>query len=553
MDKRHARRAPPAIADRARADAPRRGAARRGLDRHRVEGAERRRPDAAGDPRQGAARRPRARLPPERPRPEPAPRPLAHHRHHLHRQLRPLHHPDRRGARGAAGRRRHRGLHVQRHRRPGARAPASRPAARQAHRRAGRHRPPRRPAPADRPGRPRPAGGLRLLAGRRPRRALPAARRRGRRAAGGRASRPASAAGASPTSPGPSISRRCACAAPAIAAALAAAGLATVDGLYLPAPGPRPGAARRSAGCSTAGPRRPTRSSAATTRSPAAPRTRCASAASRSPATSPSSASTTGTSWREAARPPLTSVDMNLRALGREAGERLIAMIAGDADARGAPPALLAGGAAVVRADEQEGAAMGAVQPVRISSMSRSRAPFWRERLETVLARTIPSQHAQLAAHGILESLTLPDPPPPLRYPAQPPQLHRPGVLGLRRRQSGSRPPSYALSHRRDADIEARIEAIVDDLGTRPGARRLPQLLVPRPRARQALDQPPRQPRALQPRPPARRRHRLFPRHRPPAAPRHPGALRRPRARRPSGPARARSAAIAATRRSSWR
>ena len=30
-----------------------------------------------------------------------------------------------------------------------------------------------------------------------------------------------------------------------------------------------------------------------------------------------------------AARPPLTSVDMNLRALGREAGERLLDMIGG--------------------------------------------------------------------------------------------------------------------------------------------------------------------------------------------------------------------------------
>ena len=30
-----------------------------------------------------------------------------------------------------------------------------------------------------------------------------------------------------------------------------------------------------------------------------------------------------------AARPPLTSIDMNLRALGREAGDRLLQMIAG--------------------------------------------------------------------------------------------------------------------------------------------------------------------------------------------------------------------------------
>ena len=35
-----------------------------------------------------------------------------------------------------------------------------------------------------------------------------------------------------------------------------------------------------------------------------------------------------------AARPPLTSIDMNLRALGREAGDRLIEMIAGDARQR---------------------------------------------------------------------------------------------------------------------------------------------------------------------------------------------------------------------------
>ena len=102
---------------RRRADDPRRGAARRRLDRHRLEGAERRRPAAPGDPRQGAARRPRDRLPAQRPRPEPAPRQVAHHRHHLQRQFRPLHLPDRRGAGGAARRRGHRGLHVQRHRR----------------------------------------------------------------------------------------------------------------------------------------------------------------------------------------------------------------------------------------------------------------------------------------------------------------------------------------------------------------------------------------------------------------------------------------------------
>ena len=34
---------------------------------------------------------------------------------------------------------------------------------------------------------------------------------------------------------------------------------------------------------------------------------------------------------------------------------------------------------------------------------------FWRERLDTVLTRTIPSQHEQLERNGILESLTFPN------------------------------------------------------------------------------------------------------------------------------------------------
>ena len=89
--------------------------------------------------------------------------------------------------------------------------------------------------------------------------------------------------------------------------------------------------------------------------------------------------------------------------------------------------------------------------------------PFWRERLETVLTRTIPSQHVQLAAHGILESLTLPDPPPPLRFPRN---QHDFTVQVFWDSDVGKwiESASYALSHRRDADIEAKIEAIVDDL-----------------------------------------------------------------------------------------
>jgi hypothetical protein len=89
--------------------------------------------------------------------------------------------------------------------------------------------------------------------------------------------------------------------------------------------------------------------------------------------------------------------------------------------------------------------------------------PFWRERLDTVLARTIPSQHAKLAEAGILDSLKLPKPPPPLRIPRN---KHNFTMQVFWDSDVGKwiEAASYALSHRRDADIEAKIDAIVEDL-----------------------------------------------------------------------------------------
>jgi LacI family transcriptional regulator len=51
----------------------------------------------------------------------------------------------------------------------------------------------------------------------------------------------------------------------------------------------------------------------------------------------------------EAARPPLTSVDMNLSALGHEAGRLLIAMIGGETPSGHPPAAMHAGRAAIDR------------------------------------------------------------------------------------------------------------------------------------------------------------------------------------------------------------
>jgi DUF1680 family protein len=103
---------------------------------------------------------------------------------------------------------------------------------------------------------------------------------------------------------------------------------------------------------------------------------------------------------------------------------------------------------------------MSDLAPVGFAEV-RLEGKFWRERLDTVLARTIPSQHVQLEQHGILESLTLPNPPPPLRYPRN---QHGFTVQVFWDSDVGKwvEAASYALAHRRDADIEAKIDAIVD-------------------------------------------------------------------------------------------
>ena len=78
-----------------------------------------------------------------------------------------------------------------------------------------------------------------------------------------------------------------------------------------------------------------------------------------------------------------------------------------------------------------------------------------------MLTRTIPSQYQQLGAHGILESLKVPQPPPPLRIPRSrhnfTTQIFWDSDVG-----KWIEAASYALSHRRDAKIEAEIDEITD-------------------------------------------------------------------------------------------
>ncbi len=104
---------------------------------------------------------------------------------------------------------------------------------------------------------------------------------------------------------------------------------------------------------------------------------------------------------------------------------------------------------------------MSQYHPVRFIDV-RLEGAFWKERLDTVLTRTIPSQHRKLGEVGILDSLKLPKPVPPLRIPRHPNgfsvQVFWDSDVG-----KWIESASYALSHRRDADIEAKIEAIIDD------------------------------------------------------------------------------------------
>lgn len=103
---------------------------------------------------------------------------------------------------------------------------------------------------------------------------------------------------------------------------------------------------------------------------------------------------------------------------------------------------------------------MGKFLPVGFADV-RLEGQFWKERLDTVLARTIPSQHKKLGEYQLLESLDLPQPPPPLRFPRN---NHGFTVQVFWDSDIGKwiEAASYALSHRRDEKIEAMIEEIVD-------------------------------------------------------------------------------------------
>ncbi|QDY71039.1 glycoside hydrolase family 127 protein [Qingshengfaniella alkalisoli] len=88
---------------------------------------------------------------------------------------------------------------------------------------------------------------------------------------------------------------------------------------------------------------------------------------------------------------------------------------------------------------------------------------FWKERLDTVLETTIPTQYAKLEESGIRECMKRRDDNPPLYIPR-----NEHGFTQEIFRDSDAakwiEAASYALRHRMDDTIVAQIEGIIDDL-----------------------------------------------------------------------------------------
>ncbi|HVY19669.1 MAG TPA: beta-L-arabinofuranosidase domain-containing protein [Bauldia sp.] len=84
---------------------------------------------------------------------------------------------------------------------------------------------------------------------------------------------------------------------------------------------------------------------------------------------------------------------------------------------------------------------------------------FWRERLETVLTRTIPAQHAAMEKAGVFESVVMAEAAGELRIPADDkgftPQIFWDAEIGLWLEAA-----SYGLAYRRQPTIEGQIETI---------------------------------------------------------------------------------------------
>ena len=218
------------------------------------------------------------------------------------------------------------------------------------------------------------------------------------------------------------------------------------------------GGVRRSRCCSPIRRRRRTESSRATTRSRAASSMPCATAASRCPTAIGVVGFDNWDVMVEAARPRLTSVDMNLYALGREAGRQIVRLIGGEAVAGRAAAALHAGRAGELR----RGTATGRQE--QLNAQLRTRRFHQGHALRRLLARAA-GDRAQ------------PDDPEPVREARERGAARSRCWCSTRRRRSGSRAAATASPPRSSGTA-------ISASGSRRRAMRCATAATPRSRRR---------------------------------------------------------------------
>ena len=316
----------------------------------------------------------------------------------------------------------------------------------------------------------RPAGALRLLAERRSR--IRSACCPTTRAARGWPPRTCSppAAAASPTSPAPSTSRPCACAATATAPPSPSAGLEPADGHVLTGPlvgglGPRGG--RRS--CSPSPATAPDGIFAGNDQIARgvldALRDRGIAVPGRGRRRRLRQLGGDGRGGAAAAHQrrhePLR--------LGREAGRQIVRLIDGEAPAGvlRLPCTLVVRESCGAAADpERKTGAPDAQLRTRSTSPSVTLSgDFWRERLETVLTRTIPSQYPSSNPRACSSRSSSSTRRRRSRIPRRRSRLHHPDLLGQRHRQvdrggelRAAPPPRRRRSRRRSTTSSAKLE-----------------------------------------------------------------------------------------------
>ena len=167
----------------------------------------------------------------------------------------------------------------------------------------------------------------------------------------------------------------------------------------------------------------------------------------------------------EGARPRLTSVDMNLYALGQEAGRRIMRLIGGEEFHGVLPPALHPRGARELgrRDERREPPRMRTLHPGRLHPRHADRRFLARAAGDRAHPHH-PEPVRQARVRGPARVARPRRPAAAAAHPAPRQRLHHADLLGLATSASGSRPRATRSATAATPTIEAEIDDIVDKL-----------------------------------------------------------------------------------------